>query len=543
MNINTKELLNKRIKKLELENKALKEEINPDIETPDSDSISNTKDFLNVLSYKIITPLNSIIGMSNFLNDTTLDQQQKRMVSGIRNSSLSIVNIYNEILNFAEIEDSKKSKVEKEFNIKTVLDDAIDSFYRNIFRKKNIKITNRFDSNIPQNFISDPETIKQIILLSLGEPENNDLTKVINIGISVEDIYKKPNLIISITHKSLIINDQHLKHFSRNIICAKETINAGNNFFKFLFAKKITEIHDGSFTIRKSESDTTLIISMPVKMSIKQEKQLISPVIPEFRGIKALIASENIGHRQIIKNNLQGWGIKNVSAKTEKELLEKLISTRDINFAIISDKISTIDVKTLAKKISSLPGKSNFPLILLESQRHLLMPSDIFIDRLKTAGDQTIIFDILLKNIDNGKIQSDNSHLLDEKLALKVPLKILIVEDDNINMDLMLLLLKKLGYTADTAFDGFEAIKKAKENQYDIIFMDIQIPRLNGYDASNKILSNPSNTKTKIIAISANHLPDIRKSAIESGMVDFINKPISFLKIEETIIKWGFLNK
>lgn len=542
MDKNTEEFLLQKIEELEQKNKDLLEGKEFDIEMEKPETISNTKDFLYLLSHKIITPMNSIIGMSNFLKDTPLDNEQQKMVSGIRNSSLSIINIYNEILNFVDVETSNKSKIESEFNINDVLDKAIDSFYQNIFRKKNIKINTHFDSDIPQNFISDAKTIEQIIFLALGEPDNNDIKKVIDISISVDYIYEDTQLIISITHRDVSLNDQYIQHLSQNKLSQKNTLDAGNNFFKFIFAKKITELNGGTFTPRKTGDNISLIIVIPVNISITQDNVLPSPIIPEFRGIKALIASENIAHRTIIKQHLQTWGVRSIVADNEEELLNLLITDRKINFALISDKIPVNDLRTLGKKITSLPGKSNFPLILIQSQRHIIIPDGIFIDTIKTPEDQIIIFEMLIKNIEEGRIKSDNSNLLDDKLAKKIPLEILVVEDDETNLDLMLLLLKKLGYKADTSIDGREAVQKAKDKEYDMIFMDIQLPRLNGYSASKYIFANnTSEKKPKIIAISANHTSEIKAEAQKAGMIDFITKPISFLKVEETIIKWGYL--
>jgi CheY-like chemotaxis protein len=180
------------------------------------------------------------------------------------------------------------------------------------------------------------------------------------------------------------------------------------------------------------------------------------------------------------------------------------------------------------------------PLILLENEKSFLQNTDYFIEKFQSTENKGILFEKLIKNIGQGKIQK-TMHKLDSKLAQKLPLNILVAEDDAANLDLLMLLLKKLGYVPEVAKNGKEAMAMFNPNRFDMVLLDIQMPLMDGFKVAKKMLE--IDPKVNIIAISANTLPETIKKAKNTGMVDFVTKPISFKKIEESIIQWGFAEK
>lgn len=528
-----------KIAKLEAEVKALKKQQ----ENIHGRNIS-FHDFIALLTHKILTPMNSIIGLTNFLKDTRLNQEQKTLVDRIHANGLSLVDIYNEILDFIQLETIDSSKNSEQMDIEQVIRETIENFYQSTISKKNLEVSTHFQEGLNKYYKGNKTRIEQIILLSLGEPDNTEVQKKITIQVSEENMEEQDSIKLIITHNPSSLENHHIQYLTSDEEKSWEkAINTNNSFFKLLFVKKIVKLINGTLTIQKGDNLTHLHITLPIDPVPSPKAGSFSSGIPEFAGLQSLIVSENIADQNELLKILEHWGIKCFIADSEKDAIEKTIRETQLNFAIISDELPDIPSKSLARKIKSLPGKSQFPLILLQKRKSILSRSDYFVDEIQSIDNQTHIFEKILKNISEGRILKE-PHKLDNKLAAKVPLDILVVEDDQSNLDLLMMLLKKLGYKADTAKDGVKAMRAIKAKDYDIILMDIQIPKKSGFQVAKQVLQkNKNKDKNKIIAISANTLQSTKDKAAKAGMVDFITKPISFKRIEETIIKWGFAHK
>jgi CheY-like chemotaxis protein len=530
-----KENLQKRINELETELSYLKKKQENII----GENIS-FHDFLAVLTHKILTPMNSIIGLTNFLKDTKLDKDQQQLTERIRNNGVSLVNIYNEILDFVQIDQEEKPLQDEDFNLEKSIYEVINHFYAHAFNNKNVEVVPLIPESVQIMFSGENKRFEQALLLSFGEPALESGKKKITIEVSGFNP-ETQMLEIKVTHSPAVLNNQHIQLLTdTNSKTWMEAVNNDNSFFKFIFAKRITEISGGTFTVQKGENITRLHIAFPVKQLDENTNAVRKTIIPEFNGLNALIATGNIAYQQQLKKTLSTWGIKTFIAQSEKDAILKTIREVHLNFVIISDQLPDTSAKSLAKKIKSLPGKEELPVLLLKTKQSLMPVSDIFIDEIYSTENATTLFEKLLKNITQQKIKRE-PHKLDTKLAAKVPLNILAVEDDKTNQDLLMMLLKKLGYKADMAMSGKEGIEKARNKKYDIIFLDIQMPVMDGFKVARYIRDNVLyGENIKMIAISANTLRKTQQKAFNAGMVDFVSKPISFRKIEETIIRWGF---
>ena len=504
-------------------------------------------DFLALLTHKILTPMNSIIGLSNFLKEMNLNAEQQQLVDRIQTNGLSLVDIYNEILDFIQLESSENQEPE-EFDLEEVVQDAIENFYKNTISKKNVEVSTHYQEGINKFYKGNKSRLEQILFLSMGDPENTEDQKKITIQVK-EDVLNQSNDAIKfiITHNPSTLENQHIQYLTTDENKNwEQAIDSNNSFFKLLFVKKLINIINGTFTIQKGENHTHFHITVPIEIVPSSQDAEFSSSIPEFIGLQALIVSENISYQQELNQTLQQWGIKCFVADSEKDAIEKTIRETDLNFGIISDHLPDITAKSLARKIKSLPGKSEFPLLVLQTKKSFILSSDMFVDHLQSIENKTHLFEKILKNVTEEKIRKE-PHKLDTKLATKLPLDILVVEDEPSNLDLLLMLLKKLGYQADTAKDGHKAMAAIREKTYDIILLDIQIPKKSGFQVAKEVMKRmekmDNKDKNKIIAISANTLQSTIDKATNAGMVDFITKPISFKKIEESLVKWGFAHK
>lgn len=500
-------------------------------------------DFLAVLTHKILTPMNSIIGLTNFLKETKLDKEQSQLTERIQSSGISLVNIYNEILDYAKLGSEDKATQSQDINIEKSIQEVIKQFYTHAINNKNVEVVPLMPENIQVMLKGDKNRFEQILLLTLGEPDQDASQKKVTIEITdYDNIFSQLN--IKITHRPAVLNNQHIQHLTgNNTKNWLESVNSGNSFFKFMFAKRITQIAGGTFTVQKGEDVTQIHLNLPFEKHNDQTLATRTTNIPEFNGLSTLIVSSNIAHQQQLNNIFSFWGIKTYIAQSEKEAILKTIREINLNFIIISEELSDMKAKSLAKKIKTLPGKGEIPIIELKSKPSLFSTHDVFIDEIYSSENRTSIFEKLLKNISKGKIIRE-PHKLDTKLAHKVPLSIMVIEDDKTNLELIVMVLKKLGYSVTTAMSGKEGLDILRDNFHDLVFLDIQMPVMDGFKVAKYIRDNILyGEKIKTIAISANTLQKTRSKAYTAGMVDFIDKPISFKRIEEVIIRWGYAEK
>lgn len=497
-------------------------------------------DFMAVLTHKILTPMNSIIGLTNFLKDTPLSNEQQQLTERIRSNGISLVNIYNEILDFVQLDPNDLMIKDQEFNLEKSIYEVINLFYAHAFNNKNVEVVPLIPETVQIMLSGDQKRLEQVLLLSFGEPKQEALQKKVTLEVSGFDEHSKM-LKIMVTHNPAVLTNQHIQLLSdSNSKTWLESVNNDNSFFKFMFAKRITELSGGTFTVQKGENITRLHVDFPVKELDDKTSASRKTIIPEFNGLQVLVATSNIAYQQQLKKTFGFWGIKTYIAQSEKDAILKTIREPHLNFVIVSDQLPDTSAKSLAKKIKSLPGKNEMPVLLLKTRQSIIPSSDLFTDEIYSTENTTTLFEKLLKNIALQKIKRE-PYKLDTKLAIKIPLNILVIEDDKTNLDLLFMLLKKLGYKAQTALSGKEGIEKVREQKFDIVFLDIQMPGMDGFKVARYIRDNILHSEDiKMIATSANTLRKTQQKALNAGMIDFVSKPISFRKIEETIIRWGF---
>jgi len=202
-----------------------------------------------------------------------------------------------------------------------------------------------------------------------------------------------------------------------------------------------------------------------------------------------------------------------------------------------------MDGVQLGYKIKALPNGKDLPLIMLSSLGKIFAaPTDIFAAEISKPIRFSELFELVKTTISEKKKKSDKQGAvtIDKNLAEKLPLQILLAEDNLINQKLIIQLLNKMGYQPDTAMNGAEAIMMVGKKRYDILFMDIQMPVMDGLEASRTIVSNwPKTNRPPIIAMTANVMNGDKEKCLEAGMVDYLSKPIKFHEVEEALMKWG----